>query len=1144
MKRIARFLPLGLAALPVVFLIPADEESSEAPAPATVSENHLAKFREWQKSPGSTENGIALAKQRKQKMLQLMADDPRAAIEEALGWDEYLALPAAVRQHVEQPFSGGQDSYQVEIECGPVPRIRAEFDGKMASVFGRRMQNPLSRREHAAQGIRLDGRVVLRENHVQRLTVSEARALHRHFPAANPNPQFDIMSGERIDPATEVVALYGARLFHFADQETLTNFEEKITSLESKPGPQNGSGVFFEGLELWAAAYEDANTFNWSSVEGIAESMARTWTGTERRAYVFAVSFPDLAANTVTGNDLVEQINGPVSAALQDMSYGKVHARGFANNASWVTDHPSTYYLGTTDEDGNAPGDGETKIGSIGGEVIAKLEAANPGLDLEAEYDVIITHFPHLPGIKSAAAIGGSRMRLNGTTATNVFVHEMLHHLGMSHSSAWASFTSNPADIVGTSIEYGHPFDVMANANAPYSHLRAQGKVLLNWLGTQQWTEVTSSGVYRIYPFDLPATDSANATRALKIPTSEPDQSLWVSFRQGHPGPESLRRGASITWQKEETTAARAWLLDMKPGGSDFQDPGLVVGQTFSNDGVHITTSGSGGVAPNQWLEVRVKLGDSPGNASPTGSLVGPTTGNARNSVRFTMDVTDADNSNLVYHWDLGNGLVLQSTQTIDHAFAVGGTYTVKCVASDMRGGTFEDSLTITVDDPLTEWTLRGSQTSETLLDVAVNDAGTLAVACGENGALVTSANGTNWTDRSLTSPADLRGVCWSEFHGKWFVSGIESGLGVIYSSPDGVSWTQVFHSGAALWRIACNPEGRIVATGFVGVVRVSSNGTIWALSRIDDDRTFKNISYGEGRFIAVADNGPEDYPDLYYSELGYTWTNISQNIHGLQPGDDVTALRFVEDRFLLTGTEGTQIRFSLDGGENFSGRVTEDRRSNALAPDAPRWNCPAMAYGSLVYFAAGVNTRGAEEDINLISLDGAHFQAVPAQNQKNRNAAAFINATFITVGVDGKIWQSDPILPVNPSYSFWQQRYRIDLAEQLGPFADPDGDGQNNLVEYAAWTDPSDPKSIADLEVTSVATATGIYPQFSILRTAERPDIDYQVLGSEDLTKWIVLDATNSDRVDNAGAVRVRSLTTIEDTSSYFFRFEPILTE
>ena len=871
-----------------------------------------------------------------------------------------------MRAHVEEPFSGSDDDYQVEVECGPVPTLRASLDGKTTGIYGRRTEMPLSRRKHAAQGIRLGDRIVLREDLVQRLTPSEAGVLTGHFSVGNPNPQFDIMSGEVIDPASEVVALYGARLFHFAGQETLADFEEKIDFLESKQGPDNGSGVFFEGLELWAASYEDANTFNWSSVEGIAESMARTWTGTERKAYVFTVSFPDLPANTVLATDLVDKFEGPVSAALQDMSYGKVHINASSNNSVWVSNYPSTYYRGITDQMGNPPGDGVNRIGSIGGEVISTLEAANPGFDFETEYDVIITHFPKLPGVVSAAAIGGSRMRLNGTTSTDTIVHEFLHNMGMTHSSAWVSPSSNPADPAGNNREYGHPFDVMADARVPYSHLRAQGKVLFDWLEADQWTEVTSSGSHRIYPFDLPATDEENATRALKIPTSRSQDSLWVSFRQGHPGPESLRRGAEVTWQKVESATAKAWLLDMKPGGSGFQDPGLMVGQTFSNDGVHITTTGTGGESPNKWLDVNVVLGNFPGNASPTGSLVGPTTADARTNVTFTMDVTDADDSNLSYHWDFGNGLGFQSRRTMNHAFAVGGIYTVKCVASDMRGGTFEDSITITVDDPLRRWTSRVSQTSETLLDVAVKQGGGLAVACGENGALVSSPDGTTWTDRSLTNLVDLRGVCWSEFHSQWFVSGIESGLGVIYSSPDGATWTQVHNSGAGLWRIACNPDGVIVATGFNGVVQRSIDGVNWTKHRIILDQNFESVSYGEGRFLAVADSGSDSFPHLYSSELGITWTDISQNIHGLQRNDNITALRFLENRFLLTGTNGTQVRFSLDGGENFSGRVTEDRRLATLAPDAPRWNCPAMAFGSLVYFAAGVTTQGGEQDINL----------------------------------------------------------------------------------------------------------------------------------------------------------------------------------
>src|SRR5687767_8941264 len=83
-----------------------------------------------------------------------------------------------------------------------------------------------------------------------------------------------------------------------------------------------------------------------------------------------------------------------------------------------------------------------------------------------------------------------------------------------------------------------------------------------------------------------------------------------------------------------------------------------------------------------------------------------------------------------------------------------------------------------------TAWQARDSGTSNRLNGVAYGNG--LYVAVGENGAVVTSSDGTNWVHRSLgTAMPEL--LCVTHGGGRFVAGGRE---GVLRSSTDGTNWT------------------------------------------------------------------------------------------------------------------------------------------------------------------------------------------------------------------------------------------------------------------------------------------------------------------------------------------------------------------
>ncbi|MBP6863790.1 MAG: hypothetical protein KBC32_00825 [Candidatus Didemnitutus sp.] len=135
------------------------------------------------------------------------------------------------------------------------------------------------------------------------------------------------------------------------------------------------------------------------------------------------------------------------------------------------------------------------------------------------------------------------------------------------------------------------------------------------------------------------------------------------------------------------------------------------------------------------------------------------------------------------------------------------------------------------------------------------------------------------------------------------------------------------------------------------------------------------------------------------------------------------------------------------------------------------------------------------------LTLTGAGTVTVRATQagDANRSAATPVERSF-TVLAGFTSWQLEHFTAEeleNPAIS--------------GPAADPDGDGLNNLLEYALGLAPKSPDAGAG---TEVALGDGVCT-FTYTRPADRSDLAYVVQASADLVTW-----------DDAGITHVRTAT------------------
>jgi hypothetical protein len=153
------------------------------------------------------------------------------------------------------------------------------------------------------------------------------------------------------------------------------------------------------------------------------------------------------------------------------------------------------------------------------------------------------------------------------------------------------------------------------------------------------------------------------------------------------------------------------------------------------------------------------------------------------------------------------------------------------------------------------------SLTGVVLEDLVYASSLNLYVAVGAGGTILTSPNGTVWTDRSL-------GDLWVMFNkvvwtGTRFVA--VGDQAEMFTSPDGINWTQR-SSGYDLYGVIWDGS-RYIAVGEKGYVMISPDGEIWTYYYSGDYEFLRDVAT-DGAIYAVAEQ------DVIYTTTDFvTWT-------------------------------------------------------------------------------------------------------------------------------------------------------------------------------------------------------------------------------------------------------------------------------
>jgi hypothetical protein len=236
------------------------------------------------------------------------------------------------------------------------------------------------------------------------------------------------------------------------------------------------------------------------------------------------------------------------------------------------------------------------------------------------------------------------------------------------------------------------------------------------------------------------------------------------------------------------------------------------------------------------------------------------------------------------------------------------------------------------------------------------------------------------WTAGTALGPNDLRGVTW----GAAFVA-VGAG-GVMYSSPDGITWTALNSGVATNLNAVVYRSGVYLAAGDVGTMLYSTDTITWTPQATPTANKLYAVATNGGLVVAVGASGT-----IVNSTDGITWTAAANSA----TTNHLYAVAYTSSGLWIAAGAGGTLVTSADGS-NWT----------AVASNTGFVDLKGVAYGvstatnAALYVAVGANGT------LVTSPDAATWTAQPAIGANTLSAVTY-GTQFIAVGANGSIFTS-----------------------------------------------------------------------------------------------------------------------------------------
>ncbi|HSY17071.1 MAG TPA: Calx-beta domain-containing protein [Candidatus Acidoferrales bacterium] len=640
--------------------------AARKPARATTGTNNLyaafSSFSQWAtqftNSKANLVEGERLAWQRREAMLELIQNDPQQAIALSVPFELRQSLPAQITKFFEEQVDGRGDLEVLvgtDFAAGSATTYRNVQLGDrrfQAFVYGQR-NGQISQTGIPLHGVALDNKLAVSAEPLRTLSVAEAVALDKNVAKA------DVICSVSAKPASwrgqPVYAEGGGGVLCFCGTDHYNMVKQQWAASE-------GGKI---------AAVGDGGTF------GTPTATDDSWTHGNKSVLYIRLNFPDDLTEPISETDAHSVMNA-VNDYYTENSYDLT---SLTATVTPLITLPQTKAYYSADP-GLLLSD-------------ARAYAKKAGY-VTANYDRDIVAFTSVPGYNfgGLAFVGGKGVWLQSMGA-GVTAHELGHNYGLWHANFWNTTANYSMIGPGTNLEYGNIYDTMGSGGV--ADFNAIHKNILDWLKADAIQSITSNGVYRVYPFDVPASKRVAGRMYAGVVQKDSLRHYWLEFRQKFTSNPWLENGLLLNWTPWDESNGGSQMIDTTPGSPDAGDPNsrsdaaVVIGRTFNDTaaGVHITPLLRGASGTDPFIDYQVNLGAFTNDQPPVLSVeVDQTNVAPGDVVHFHATASDSDGDTLAYAWTFDDlTFSTNNLPWIAKAFAGGGDHVVRCVVSDMKGG-------------------------------------------------------------------------------------------------------------------------------------------------------------------------------------------------------------------------------------------------------------------------------------------------------------------------------------------------------------------------------------------------------------------------------------------------------------------------
>ncbi|MGV7116504.1 cadherin-like beta sandwich domain-containing protein [Paenibacillus kyungheensis] len=280
-----------------------------------------------------------------------------------------------------------------------------------------------------------------------------------------------------------------------------------------------------------------------------------------------------------------------------------------------------------------------------------------------------------------------------------------------------------------------------------------------------------------------------------------------------------------------------------------------------------------------------------------------------------------------------------------------------------------------------TTWTTATSNTTQPIYKVAYGNG--MWVGAAEGGKVVTSTNGSTWTERTVdtaTTPYAQSFLNVTYGGGKWVVVGNE---GHVFTSNDGINWTNNSINTANNLSAVVYANSTYVIGANSGNIYYSSDAVTWTNTKPASD-DFLGVAYGNSIFVAVGANGI-----AYSSPDGTTWTNRGP----IAGSSSVYSVRFLNSTFYAT-SDGKIV--TSTNGTSWNTPQTISGASGTVLYD--------ITYSTGKYVIVGDLDGNFTNGVILASTDGTSWTTETPNSTPVLYGVASTSNQFTAVGDSGAI--------------------------------------------------------------------------------------------------------------------------------------------